>query len=135
MGTQDVEARAWRKQVNREVKKGRKRPALAKGRYGLMITRDKKYIEQEMRMKTVEAKRDWEDVKKEFQKTRDKLMREARDEKTRNELKREMKRLNKSNERQFLKGREVHASRIEQVRRKVRNRSHINSETQAREDL
>ena len=57
LGTQDIEARAWSKQINREVKKGRGKPDLAKGRYSKIVSRDRKYIEMEIRRKTVEAKK------------------------------------------------------------------------------
>ena len=73
--------------MNREVKKGRQKPALEKGRYSKIIVRDKKYVENMMKMKTEEAKKDWEDVRREFLRARSKLLKGATDVKSKNEMK------------------------------------------------
>ena len=49
IGTQEVEARAWRRQVFREAKKGRGMKALVKGRYNRVVKRDKNFVGNEMK--------------------------------------------------------------------------------------
>ena len=59
IGVNEVEMQVWNRTVNREVKKGNKRPALDKGKYGNELQRDKKLIRKQMKIPEEQAKEDW----------------------------------------------------------------------------
>ena len=66
------------------------------------MTCDRKYIGNEMKLRIDDARKDWEEVRDSFRKIKNKLLRETKDVKQQNELRRELGRLKASNEREFL---------------------------------
>ena len=65
IGVNEVEAEAWRREANREAKKGKERPD-KKERW--KRKRNKEYIRKQMELRVGQAKEDWEEDGKEDEK-------------------------------------------------------------------
>ena len=130
----EVEAQAWTRAANREVKKGKKRP-LAKGRYCEVFKRDKKYIGIQMKARAQQAREDWFEAKQEYNQLRGRMFRNAKNELELNAIKREVKRIKKENEKLFCRGREQHRDRICHLKEDMRSRQHMNADTTKRQEL
>ena len=134
IGVTEVEAQAWTRAANREVKKGRKRP-LNKGRYSEQFRRDRKFIGVQMRASAQQAKEDWLEMKMEFMQLKKKLTREARNELELNAIKREVESIKKSNERLFSRERGLQKERICHMKEDMKRRQNMNAETSKRQEM
>ena len=51
LGVNEVEAEAWQRAINREVKKGNNKIGLKKMEYGVGLKRDEEYVQKVMRIR------------------------------------------------------------------------------------
>ena len=75
IGTNEVEMKAWIRSANQEVKKGKERPTLDKGRYDLKFRRDRKYIGNEMKLRVEQAREDWSELRSDFMEMKARMLR------------------------------------------------------------
>ena len=121
IGVNEIEMQVWNRTMNREVKKGMKRPALEKGKYGKELQRNKNLIKKQMKLRAEQAKEDWMTVRSQFMNLKKTLMERTMNEQERNLIKNEVKKMKRRNEKSFILVRENHKEKIRKLREKLKN--------------
>ena len=132
LGVNEVEAQAWVRTVNREVKKGRQVKDRKRGWYRNGLRRDQEMIKVQMKVRVQQAKEDWLHVKKELDSYRKALLREAKDPCSQNKIKREWNKIKKDNEKFYIAERMKHQQRVPEMKAKIRQQSQQILETNAK---
>ena len=65
IGVNEVEYDAWRREANREEKKGNARPK-KKGQYSETFRRNGRYVKKQMEIRVGESNEDWEEARGNF---------------------------------------------------------------------
>ena len=99
------------------------------------MKRDREYVGIQMKIRAKQARDDWRQERKIFMSLKDRLVGNAKDEKEKNRIKREVKALKKSNERKFIQLRRVHDDKIGRLEQTLRRRKQVDSETNRRQEL
>ena len=104
IGVNEVEAEAWKRQANREVKKGKEWPKGRRGRYEGDLRRDEKYIEKQMRIRAQQAKEDWQEARAKYTSRKKSMLKKAETERDRNAIRRDMRKFQKRKVRRRKEG-------------------------------
>ena len=121
IGTNEVENEAKRRTYKRELKKGYSKD-IKEFAKSVMNSRDEKYITGLLRMRSDQAREDWEDARKDYREEKEKILREAKEDGCKNKVRRELSKIAKTYSKNYEEGRRRHSRKIDHLCRKYKKR-------------
>ena len=114
IGTNEIENQARKRKKQRDEKRGK----LSNTGLGRILERDKEHVINLMKIRIQETKQDWKEAKEKFRKARNEISGRARNGTERNYIKKEIKRIDRSNAQIYSKGRENHTKKVDHLKAK-----------------
>ena len=133
IGTKEVERMAWQRSCNRAAKLGYRMKDFKKGVYEGVLRRDTKHVRIEMEARTRQAKEDWQNVRRQFHNLRKSLLDKAVCPRDINNVKHEVDKIYKENEKEFVKGRLEQQEKLSHLKNGVKRSQPQNTERVMRE--
>ena len=135
IGIPEVEHAAWKRSANRAVKKGMDWNSLKKGEYNSKCRRDNRYVEKEMLERIRQARTDWQEMRTEFMKQKDRTIGAAENKQKRNEVKRKIKQLKKENEQVYKRAEAETSQKITWAKNKYKKYTNLTLEQHKSDQL